>query len=107
VRARSVILGSTGALVVLVAAGCVLAGAALAAHLGNFNSVNRALAPGVVGAILLLLAQLGYAYPYGGDGNGGPALLDELGWGAHAGESGRLAAPEPLFPRLEADPADG
>ena len=53
-----------------------------------------------------VLAQLGYSYPYGDDGNGGPALLDELGWAAHGGEAGMLAAPEPLFPRLEADPAD-
>ena len=37
-----------------------------------------------------VLAQLGYAYPYGEDGNGGPPLLDELRWGAHAGESGRF-----------------
>ena len=54
-----------------------------------------------------VLAQLGYSYPYGDDGNGGPALLDELRWAAHGGEAGMLAAPEPLFPRLEADPADG
>jgi methionyl-tRNA synthetase len=53
-----------------------------------------------------LLAQLGYGYPYGPDGNGGPPLLDELRWGAHAGEPGRLTAPEPLFPRLEVEPAE-
>ena len=35
-----------------------------------------------------ILAQLGYAYPYGADGNGGPALLDELRWGAHARRGG-------------------
>ncbi len=28
-----------------------------------------------------VLAQLGYSYPYGDDGNGGPALLDELALG--------------------------
>jgi methionyl-tRNA synthetase len=50
-----------------------------------------------------ILAQLGFAYPYRPDGNGGPPVLDELRWGAHAGEAGRLAAPEPLFPRLEVD----
>ncbi len=50
-----------------------------------------------------LLAQLGYAYPYGPDGNGGPALLDELAWGAHASEAGRLATAEPLFPRLDVE----
>src|SRR6266496_3007781 len=60
VRFRSVILGSTGTLAVLVAAGSVLAGASLAAHLGSFNSVNGELAPGIVGALLLVLAQLAY-----------------------------------------------
>ncbi len=52
-----------------------------------------------------VLAQLGYAWPYGPDGNGGPPLLDELRWGAHAGEPGRSAAAEPLFPRLETETA--
>jgi hypothetical protein len=50
-----------------------------------------------------ILAQLGYAWPYAADGNGGPPLLDELRWGAHAAEAGTLAAPEPLFPRLESE----
>ena len=27
----------------------------------------------------------GHAYPYAPDGNGGPPILDELGWGVHAG----------------------
>ena len=48
-----------------------------------------------------VLGQLGYAYPYGVDGTGGPPLDNELRWGAHAGEPGRLTAPEPLFPRLD------
>ncbi len=52
-----------------------------------------------------VLAQLGHAYPYELDGNGGPAVLDELVWGAHSSEAGTLAAPEPLFPRLEVDVA--
>ncbi len=52
-----------------------------------------------------VLTQLGYAYPYGPDGNGGPPLLDELRWGAHAGDAGRLATAEPLFPRLETETA--
>jgi methionyl-tRNA synthetase len=52
-----------------------------------------------------VLAQLGYDWPYADDGNGGPPLLDELRWGAHAGERGALTAPEPLFPRLETETA--
>ena len=53
-----------------------------------------------------LLAQLGYAYAYGADGNGGPAILDELAWGAHAAEPGTVAPPEPLFPRLDVESAE-
>ena len=41
-------------------------------------------APFMPNAAPRVLAQLGYAYPYAADGNGGPPLLDELAWGAHA-----------------------
>ncbi|MFI5254829.1 MAG: methionine--tRNA ligase [Candidatus Limnocylindrales bacterium] len=58
-------------------------------------------APFMPGTAPRLLAQLGHAYPYGPDGNDGPALLEELRWGAHAAEAGRLGTAEPLFPRLE------
>jgi methionyl-tRNA synthetase len=53
-----------------------------------------------------VFAQLGYPYPYAEDGNGGPPLLDELRWGARASEAGRLAAAEPLFPRLDVEQPD-
>jgi hypothetical protein len=62
-----------------------------------------AVAPFLPGTASRLLAQLGHAYPYGSDGNGGPPILDELRWGAHATETGRLAVPEPLFPRLDTE----
>jgi methionyl-tRNA synthetase len=67
--------------------------------------VSLAAAPFIPGASPRALAQLGYEYGYASDGNGGPALLDELRWGAHAGQAGRLATPEPLFPRLETEAA--
>jgi methionyl-tRNA synthetase len=51
-----------------------------------------------------VLTQLGYGVQYGRDGNGGPPILDELVWAAKAGESGRVTAPEPLFPRLDVEP---
>jgi len=50
-----------------------------------------------------VLEQLGYAYGYGADGNGGPPLLDELAWGRHASEHGRLGTASPLFPRLDVE----
>ena len=51
------------------------------------------------------LAQLGHAYPYQTDGNGGPPLLEQLAWGAASAAEGRLGAAEPLFPRLESEAA--
>jgi methionyl-tRNA synthetase len=72
--------------------------------------IGLAVAPFMPTAAPRVLAQLGYEFTYGPDGNGGPALLEELGWGAHAAEAGRLAAAQPLFPRIEieaATPATG
>jgi methionyl-tRNA synthetase len=66
-----------------------------------------AVAPFLPATAPRVLAQLGYPYPYGGDGNGGPPLLEELSWGAHAGEAGSLTNAEPLFPRLETETASG
>jgi methionyl-tRNA synthetase len=69
--------------------------------------VGLAVAPFMPSAAPRILEQLGYPYPYGEDGNGGPALLDELAWGAHAGESGRvIGTPAPIFPRLETEAAE-
>jgi methionyl-tRNA synthetase len=67
--------------------------------------VGLAAAPYMPATAKRVLAQLGFAFDYGADGNGGPPILDELEWGAKAGESGRVGAPEPLFPRLEAEEA--
>ena len=65
--------------------------------------VGLAAAPFLPGTAPRLLAQLGHSYAYGTDGNGGPPILDELAWGAHAGEAGRVTLPEPLFPRLDVE----
>jgi methionyl-tRNA synthetase len=65
--------------------------------------VGLAVAPFMPGMAPRVLTQLGYAYEYGADGNDGPPILDQLVWGARAGESGRVTAPEPLFPRLDVD----
>jgi len=68
--------------------------------------VGLAAAPFMPGAAPRVMAQLGFGYAYGPDGGGGPTLASELSWGAHAAEAGRVAAPEPLFPRLEVEVAD-
>ena len=67
--------------------------------------VALAVAPVMPGLAPRVLRQLGYVYPYAADGNGGPPLLEELRWAAHAGEAGRLEAAVPLFPRLEVEAA--
>ena len=68
--------------------------------------ISLAAAPYLPSIAPRALAQLGFEYGYGADGNGGPALLDELAWGRHASEPGRLGAAEPLFPRLEVEAAE-
>ncbi len=65
--------------------------------------IGLAVAPFMPGTAPRVAAQLGYAHRYGPDGNGGPPLLAELAWGAHAEELGTLATAAPLFPRLEVE----
>jgi methionyl-tRNA synthetase len=67
--------------------------------------VGLAAAPYMPAMAPRVLAQLGYAFDYAADGNGGPPILDELAWGARAEDSGRVTAPEPLFPRLDVEAA--
>ena len=59
-RPRSLALGTLGSLAVLWAGGAALAAGSLAAHIGEFRALNAALAPGLIGTLLLLLAQLAY-----------------------------------------------
>ena len=88
-------------------AGDETAGERLRGVLGTLVEANRLLGLAVAaflpGTAPRILAQLGYGWPYGTDGNGGPPLLDELRWAAHAGEAGTLTNAEPLFPRLETE----
>jgi Family of unknown function (DUF6350) len=106
VRFRSVILGSTGALAVLAVAGCVLAGASLVAHLSEFSAVNGTLAPGLVGAVLLLLAQLAYvpnAIIWAVSFTLGPGFA--FGAGTVVAPTGSALGSLPAFPMLAALPA--
>ena len=85
------------------------AGERLRAVLGDLIEACRvialAAAPFLPTSAPLVLEQLGHAYAYEADGNGGPPILDELRWGAHAGESGTLTEAKPLFPRLDVETA--
>ena len=68
--------------------------------------VGLAAAPFLPDTAPHVAAQLGFAYPYGADGNDGPPILDELRWGRGAsGAPGRVGAAQPLFPRLDVEPA--
>ena len=69
--------------------------------------IGLAAAPFLPATAPRIMAQLGHRYGYAADGNGGPQILDELAWGAHADEPGTLAAPEPLFPRLDVESEAG
>jgi methionyl-tRNA synthetase len=91
--------------------GDAAAGERLSGVLGDLIEACRlfalAAAPFMPQTAPRVLAQLGYDYPYGPDGNGGPPLREELRWGAHTGEQGTLGKAEPLFPRLEIGDKDG
>jgi methionyl-tRNA synthetase len=67
--------------------------------------VSLAVAPFMPTAAPRAIAQLGIEYPYGPDGNGGPPLDELLRWGSVV-HTGRIGAPEPLFPRLDIEPVD-
>jgi methionyl-tRNA synthetase len=83
------------------------AGARLRGGLGDLVEACRlvalASAPYLPSIAPRVLEQLGYPYGYGPDGNGGPPLLEELEWGRHASEAGRLGSASPLFPRLDVE----
>ncbi len=82
--------------------GDAAAGEQLRGVLGDLIEACRllglAVAPFMPGIAPRVLAQLGYAYPYGPDGNGGPSIVGELRWGAHADESGRRDRPGAAVP---------
>jgi hypothetical protein len=104
-RPRSIIMGMLGSAAILTAAGAVLAGASLAVHLPEVKAASDALAPGVGGAALLLLAQLAYipnaiiwavAYALG------PGFA--FGTGTVVAPTGSALGAVPVFPMLAALP---
>jgi hypothetical protein len=104
-RSRSVVLGTAGALAVLTVGGALLAGGSLAVHLGEYRALDASLAPGVVGGILLVLAQLAYV-----PNAVGWAICYSLGPGFAFGTAtvvaptGSAVGALPLFPMLAALP---
>lgn len=105
-RPRSVIMGSVGSLTVLIGAGAILAGAALAGSMGGFRSVNAALGAGAVGAALLLLAQVGYvpnAVVWAISYTLGPGFA--FGAGTVVAPTGSALGSLPMLPMLAALPS--
>jgi hypothetical protein len=105
-RTRAVLAGTAGALAILIAAGAMATALALAADVHRFSDVYGTLDPGFVGAVLLLLAQIGYlpnavlwavAYMLG------PGFA--VGAGTVAAPTGSVLGPMPAFPLLAALPA--
>ena len=105
-RPRSIVLGMLGSTAILVAAGAVLAGGSLLAHLPEVRAASDALAPGLTGAALLLLAQLAYvpnaiiwavAYALG------PGFA--FGSGTVVAPTGSALGAVPAFPMLAALPS--
>ena len=105
-RPRSVVLGTAGSLAVLVAAGAVLSGASLAAHLPEFRALNDQLGAGAVGSVLLLLAELAYvpnAVGWAVCFMLGPGFA--FGAGTVVAPTGAALGPLPMFPILAALPS--
>ena len=107
-RLRSLTVGTAGALAVLAAAGSLLAGVSLALHLTEFKAVDAILAPGAVGAALLLLAQLAYvpnAVVWAISFTLGPGFA--FGTGTVIAPTGSAVGALPSFPLLAALPPVG
>jgi hypothetical protein len=105
-RPRSIVMGMLGAAAILAATGAALAGASLAVHLAVARAASDALAPGLGGAALLLLAQIAYApnaiiwavaYAVG------PGFA--FGTGTVVAPTGTALGPVPVFPMLAALPS--
>lgn len=104
-RLRGLVVGTVGTLAILAAAGAMIAGASLAAHLGQYRALTAALAPGAVGMVLLVLIQvayvpnaIGWAICY----TLGPGFA--FGTGTVVAPTGAALGPLPMFPMLAALP---
>jgi hypothetical protein len=105
-RSRSILAGSAGSLAALAAAGFLATAVALANHQHQFSAMYGQLDPGVIGAALLLLAQVAYlpnavmwaiAYMLG------PGFA--VGTGTVVSPTGSVLGRVPSFPLLTALPA--
>ena len=104
-RAARLVIGTAGALAVLLGAGAVLTGGALIAHLGRAGDLAAATAPGRVGGVALVLLGLVMvpnAAVWGASWLAGPGF--HVGVGTAVGPYGTTLGPVPSFPLLAALP---
>ncbi|MFC0041375.1 DUF6350 family protein [Actinomadura rayongensis] len=107
-RPRSLVVGVSGALAVLLAAGALLVGVALAFHLPEANRLYGELAPGVVGGVLLLVVELAFlpnAIIWGTSYAVGAGFA--VGTGTSVSVTGVFLDTVPAFPPLAALPDPG
>ena len=107
-RPRSLVIGVAGSLAVLFASGAVLVGASLAMNLDDADHLYDLLAPGVVGGVLLLMAELAFlpnAVIWGVAYAVGPGF--SVGAGTSVSPTGVFLAAVPAFPPLAALPDPG
>lgn len=104
-RPRSVVVAVAGALATLTAAGAVIAAICLAGHLPEAAALERDLAPGAVGTVLLCLLELAYlpnAVIWATAFMLGPGFA--VGSGTVVAPTGTALAQLPAFPMLAALP---
>lgn len=104
-RARSILAGSLGSLALLAAAATLTTAIAIANHVHQIAAVYGLLNPGLVGAGLLLLAQLAYlpnAFVWAVAYMLGPGIA--VGVGTVVSPTGSVLGPVPAFPLLAALP---
>ncbi len=104
-RPRSVVVGVAGALATLAAAGALIAGVSMVMHLHEAATLQRDLAPGVIGTVLLCVLELGYlpnAVIWAIAFALGPGFA--FGSGTVVAPTGSALAQLPAFPMLAALP---
>jgi hypothetical protein len=104
-RPRSVVVGVAGALATLAGAGALIAGVCLAVHIHEAATLERDLAPGVIGTVLLCLLELAYlpnAVIWAIAFALGPGFA--FGSGTVVAPTGSALAQLPAFPMLAALP---
>lgn len=107
-RPRALVVGVTGATLTLVAAGAVLVGGSLVAHLPEAERLQDSLAPGLVGGVLLFLLEVVFlpnAIIWGMSYAIGPGFA--VGSGTTVSPSGITLGELPAFPLLAALPESG